>query len=224
MQIMKITFPDVNLKSRDTPKLRGAIASRFPGYTLLHNHLEADKFLYKYPKVQYKIIDGLAIVIGFKEGIEVLENIYGSLNGIKFESPEHQKSYSEIYITKSDHPFGYSEIPIKYKFITPWMALNQKNHKQFLSNSENENKKLLSAIMIGNILSLAKSMGYSIKNILYVKHLLHRKHVNFKNNTIITFEGSFSVNFYIPNYLGLGKSVSRGFGTVREIEHDKQSE
>jgi len=31
---------------------------------------------------------------------------------------------------------------------------------------------------------------------------------------MIGFLGKFQVNFNIPDYLGLGKSVSRGFGTI----------
>jgi hypothetical protein len=32
------------------------------------------------------------------------------------------------------------------------------------------------------------------------------------------FLGTFSVNFNIPDYLGLGKSVSRGFGPVKKTK------
>jgi len=31
------------------------------------------------------------------------------------------------------------------------------------------------------------------------------------------FIGTFSVNFEIPDYWGIGKSVSRGFGPVKKI-------
>jgi hypothetical protein len=36
-----------------------------------------------------------------------------------------------------------------------------------------------------------------------------------KGVEIATFKGEFMVNFLIPDYFGLGKSVSRGFGTVK---------
>jgi len=36
-----------------------------------------------------------------------------------------------------------------------------------------------------------------------------------KGVPMVGFTGAFSVNFEIPNLLGLGKSVSRGFGTVK---------
>jgi len=40
---------------------------------------------------------------------------------------------------------------------------------------------------------------------------------------LLDFLSIFSINSEIPDYLGLGKSVSRGFGTVVRIESQKQS-
>jgi hypothetical protein len=31
------------------------------------------------------------------------------------------------------------------------------------------------------------------------------------------FKGTFAVNFELPDYIGLGKSVSRGFGTIKRV-------
>ena len=36
-----------------------------------------------------------------------------------------------------------------------------------------------------------------------------------KSTPMLGFLGTFSVNFEIPDYWGIGKSVSRGFGTVK---------
>ena len=33
----------------------------------------------------------------------------------------------------------------------------------------------------------------------------------------MTFTGKFQANFQIPEYLGIGKSVSQGYGAVRKI-------
>jgi hypothetical protein len=38
-----------------------------------------------------------------------------------------------------------------------------------------------------------------------------------KGMPMLGFLGSFSVNFVIPDYWGIGKSVSRGFGTVKRV-------
>jgi len=38
--------------------------------------------------------------------------------------------------------------------------------------------------------------------------------VSLKGVAMMGFKGSFAVNFNLPDYIGIGKSVSRGFGTV----------
>ena len=43
----------------------------------------------------------------------------------------------------------------------------------------------------------------------------------FKEGTVSVFWGSFSVNYMLPNLFGLGRSISRGFGTVKQIK-DKE--
>lgn len=42
--------------------------------------------------------------------------------------------------------------------------------------------------------------------------------INDMNTPLLSFLGTFSVNFEIPDYWGIGKSVSRGFGTVKRID------
>ena len=44
------------------------------------------------------------------------------------------------------------------------------------------------------------------------------KNVNLKRKSMIGFTGIFKTNFMIPDDLGIGKSVSRGFGTLLKSE------
>jgi len=41
--------------------------------------------------------------------------------------------------------------------------------------------------------------------------------INDLNTPMLSFLGTFSVNFEISDYWGIGKSVSRGFGTVKRV-------
>lgn len=41
-----------------------------------------------------------------------------------------------------------------------------------------------------------------------------------KGTPMMGFIGKFSVNFDIPDYWGIGKSVSRGFGTVKRVDNN----
>ena len=49
-----------------------------------------------------------------------------------------------------------------------------------------------------------------MKKVLYFFNINHTAMIS-----MLGFLGTFSVNFDIPDYWGIGKSVSRGFGTIR---------
>jgi len=50
-----------------------------------------------------------------------------------------------------------------------------------------------------------------------IDHKLKDVKVNFKGKRMTAFTGIFKTNFYLPDYLGIGKSVSREFGAVRRM-------
>ncbi|MBC7362911.1 MAG: CRISPR-associated endonuclease Cas6, partial [Candidatus Aminicenantes bacterium] len=70
----------------------------------------------------------------------------------------------------------------------------------------------------GNILSMSKSLGYTVTEPIRAE-IKNFKEVSakLKDVPMIGFLGTFSVNFEIPDYWGIGKSVSRGFGTVKKV-------
>jgi len=217
LRIMKIIFGDIDLSARDTPKLRGAVAAKFPQHTLLHHHLEAGRLLYQYPRVQYKVINGSPMIIGIREGIGILEEICGAIGEMNL-SPHGPSLYSELRIELAEEIFGEADDLFEYFFATPWMALNQKNHNQYLEGAREVNERLLKSILVGNILSLSKSLGYEVKSHIFASLRLSEMASNFKDNRMLSFRGKFLVNFHIPDYLGLGKSVSRGFGSVVHVD------
>jgi len=50
-----------------------------------------------------------------------------------------------------------------------------------------------------------------------IDHKLKEIKVNLKGKSMTAFTGIFKTNFYLPDYLGIGKSVSRGFESIRRI-------
>ena len=82
------------------------------------------------------------------------------------------------------------------------------------------NEELLEKILIGNIQSMSKSLGYTVLASIEAK-IIELKEVQrkLKGNPMLGFLGTFSVNFEIPDYWGIGKSVSRGFGTGKKLNN-----
>ena len=62
--------------------LRGFIGRKFQDYAILHHHMDGGN-LYTYPKVQYKVIEGIPFIIGIVEGTGVLKNISGEIKKLE---------------------------------------------------------------------------------------------------------------------------------------------
>ena len=105
----------------------------------------------------------------------------------------------------------------EYEFITPWIALNQKNIEKYKSLDNYEKEEFLKRILIGNILSFAKSFNIFIEEKLSCEILLEEEKVQSKNINYISFKGKFKTNIEIPELIGLGKSVAKGFGTIIKL-------
>lgn len=206
----------VKLKQRESVKLRGYIANKYNHY-LLHNHL-GDKMLFKYPKVQYKVIDGKPILLGINEGAMLVVNI--GLDNEEIIIDDLKIPIESQEIIKKDVAFGEIDDYKHYKFITPWLALNESNYTKYISSNQIEREEILKKTLIGNIISMCKGIGYTVTHELKCWLNVYECEVNFKGVKMIGFKGDFKINFNIPEYLGIGKSVSRGFGTVKETNND----
>jgi len=199
--------------SMDATKFRGFIASKFPEQILLHQH-EGKGFVYLYPRVQYKVIDGMAMIVGIEEGVDVLQKIAPEIDCLNLGDERYE--VIDKRIQEENAKFGVNSVIRKYRFLTPWLALNEKNYERYRLSNKKSQKELLEKIMIGNLLSMAKGLEYvvteEIKVILDVSPTNER--VRLKKVEMAAFTGSFVTNFTIPDYFGLGKSISRGFGTI----------
>jgi hypothetical protein len=220
MKIVRLFLSDKRFSPGLAPKMRGCIASKYPDEVMLHNHLSDNKYVYNYPKVQYKVIDSVPLIIGIDEGVPVLLNVIMNLDDLQIENKNIDIMEKKIEISNED--FGDTEKPLLYRFVSPWMGLNQKNHRLYLEEDAKGRKILLQKNIVNNIISLSKSLGYTVRNNLQAVFNEESLEVNFKDKKILCFRGVFAVNFQIPDYIGIGKSVSRGFGTVKKIRQTKE--
>ena len=214
--IMKITTePPIKAHGNS---LRGYIAHQFPQYDILHNHMKNGKFLYLYPRIQYRTINGEAYIIGLEEGIQVVREIEPQLETIQLKGNTHRVIQKQI--TFQEVRFGFAGLSIEYSFIKPWLALNEKNHSDYIQlKTKIKRDAFWKNILIGNILSISKSLGYIVEQQIRVDSLKLKEHkTSLKSTPMLGFLGTFLVNFEIPDYWGIGKSVSRGFGTVKRVE------
>lgn len=217
---IEISFKTLKaLDFNDTSKLRGFIGRLFSKNILLHNH-DNETLRYTYPRVQYKIIDNIAVIIGLAEGSEALKPL-AQLDRIIIGHDNIQ--IEDFQIIEDQCRIGILNNQLPYSFLTPWLALNKKNYEKYQKlGTWAKKKELLEKILLGNIISMSKSLGYTVPepikaNIINLKEV----QTKLKGIPMLGFLGTFSVNFEIPDYWGIGKSVSRGFGTIKKLESSK---
>ncbi len=216
LKILRLTLHSNAPMRGDATKLRGFFATSFNEYALLHQHV-TDRLIYKYPLIQYKMLGGIALVLGINEGAEVLKEIYDKFDEIKLD--ESCYSILERSVTLKSEEFGSSQEIHSYRFVTPWLALSQENYPKYLDASWQERKELLRRILVGNILSASKGLEYVAKEHIRLETGRMQDEICLLKGTQVTgIRGEFTTNFAIPEFMGLGKSVSRGFGAVTRLK------
>ena len=210
-----IKFPEISLKTRDGHKLRGFFGNLFKEHSnLLHNHYASGKSKYQYPLVQYKVIEKIPHLVGVEEGGKLLIELFLKIKQIIIEDTTYEVNSKNITNTITE--IGDFSKLNEYKFETLWMALNQKNHQKYLQlTSQEEKNSFLNKQVQNNILSFYKGVDFFIKERIMVTSKLQEKSTKFKDKTMLAFSGNFVANAVLPEYIGIGKSVSRGFGTIK---------
>lgn len=216
-----IQFPELRLFARDAHKLRGYFGTFFrERSTLLHNHFVnehgEEKFRYSYPLVQYKILQGTPMLLGLGEGSGVLADLFLDVRELHIGTVTYPVLHKNI--ERKDVQCGLTETLHEYTFQSPWFALNQQNFDQYQTLFEAERLVMLNAILRGNILSFFKGVGVWLEGrVMTSLRIKEDISLQFKDRTMIGFRAEFTTNARLPDSIGLGKSVGRGFGSILHI-------
>lgn len=212
LRVLALTLRTDREIKEDAGKLRGCIASLFKEQSILHQHAD-DGYIYTYPRVQYKVINGTAVIIGIEDATKAVKEL-SCIEKLKLGRSSY--SVKELHIKERSEEFGVARESIRYAFLSPWLALNPKNYALYKGIREwRERKRFINNILVGNILSMSKGLDYIVRQKVHCHSLLNEENVTYKGVNVIAFNGEFKVNFKIPDYLGIGKGVSQGFGTVK---------
>jgi hypothetical protein len=197
--------------------LRGYFGHAFADEVMLHHHNADGSLHYAYPRVQFKVLDRTAHLIGLAEGAELVTRLWGEVDQAKIG--EETMPVLEAGLVRRRETLGETVPSIAYHFRTPWMGLNQDNHRQYLAITDrDEQRALVERILVGNCLSLATTFGHRVAARLTADASgLRPRPTRLKGVEMLAFLGTFRVNFHLPDHIGIGKSVSRGFGTVERV-------
>jgi len=205
------------------PSFRGAVISRVGlENRAFHNHDE-DKLIYKYPLIQYKVISKKASLYCVGNGVDEIHNLFGlrswdiKLQDQFIELKIHRLDLNSFTLNVWEKIFHYT--------LYDWLALNADNYKKYRAiPGLTEKIQFLEKLLTGNILSFAKGVGWHIEKPVKVliEKIKGQKMIKYKGIPLMAFDVDFATNVFLPNYLGLGKSASHGFGVVR-MKRDKEN-
>ena len=215
--IVKITL-DEQLELKHARQLRGVFAGRYPNRFEFHGHGPRG-LVYEHPRIQFKVVGGQALIVGLQEGSFLLQGV-----DIPAQLRLGAKWFNIIHLDRivSTVPFGLAEMALEYKFVTPWVALNEKNHARLREahlQGKLATKAFMRQILIGNLLSASKAWGYEVSGPIEAEvDTGEPMEVILKPGVgLLGFLGEFRTNFAIPPLWGIGKQSARGFGTVEKI-------
>ena len=170
-----------------------------------------EQFLY--PRVQVKILNEQIFIIGINEGADPVRSLAEKLGHLDFGNITFDVAGADV--ENSDNQFIPSERLIRYRFITPWVALNQMTGGKYRFLTNQEKPTFLHRLLGQNILFIASEMGVKTEEKIFTKvkvTSLFPRPVD--ENNWGAFMGEFKANFVLPNYIGIGNGITRGYGSI----------
>lgn len=221
IRYLKIEF-DGQLKSFEIPAFRGAVVKKTGlENELFHNHKGQEGYHYRYPLIQYKTLWKHPSLLCLNQGVDEVHKFFENrdwsieLSGKKLDLKVNRLDLNRFNLQVWNKTFNYS--------LRNWIGLNQKNHDQYLKiESLEERIRFLEKKLVGNILAFAKGIDWHVDKQINLKitELNDIRPARVKDQKLIGFNLLFKTNVFLPNFIGLGKRVSHGYGVVKQIKDE----
>jgi hypothetical protein len=225
--VKKIKYLHIQFKEEisadELPKFRGAVIDAASRENILfHNHLD-ENYRYAYPLIQYKRLGKCAAIVCLEQGTEEIHAFFSRPNQIlRIGNREITCQIDRLYLNETtlqiwDKNFEYR--------IDRWLAIKDENYHNFLTlTTETDRKAMLEKILIGNILSMAKGLGWTVEKPIEVKiqHIERERKILYKDTRLSAFDVTFRCNISLPSFVGLGKSSAMGYGVVRKVREENK--
>ena len=208
---------------RKTPyQVKGSIMKNYPKSEIVPMLNGSYRKKYLYPRVQVKILNEKIYFLGIAEGVSAVRSLIDNLKPLDFGNITFK--IKDIIIDENGF-FEQTDHINKYKFITPWVALNRSNTKKFSKTSTSQKRKFLCELLTRNLIFLTSEFKIDFdEKILTDIELDNKLLSSFNENRDVGFEGSFLTNFLLPDFIGLGNGITRGYGSIKHEQKMKNEE
>ena len=197
-------------------QVKGVFMRHYPDLDIIPmlNGKYRDRYLY--PRVQVKVLNEQIYIIGVGDGSDCVLQLIDKISTLDFGNITFEVNDKNI-IDMMDQ-FQQADQLMRYRFVTPWVALNQTTGRKYRALNNSERVNFLNKLLGQNIVFVAKELSLDLEDKVFTKvnlSSLFPKHVD--ENNWGAFFGEFSTNFNLPNFIGLGNGITRGYGAIYSL-------
>jgi hypothetical protein len=221
MKTLLVIFKNIPLKHREIEKLKVALNNSLDWQNdILHNHTPEKGFKYRYPLVQFRSFENHAALFAVGEGVSFLLDLLSS-----DYLPEMFSSNYQIF--KDNKAIQMVEKPLKYQ-LSHFIGFNKENFEKWKSlETLHEQINFLEQNIANHILNFCFEFGFTVPNKSLEVNILKMKStdgISLKSNKMRCFEVIFKANIHLPEFLGLGRYKSMGYGITSKISNANQTQ
>jgi hypothetical protein len=190
------------------------------GCNLNNYSKKIDESSYAYPLIQIKRIKNKATLFAIAEGTKHISYFIKASDFECFFKENNEKIMLEsIKEDKCDMKIVENCYSYSIRRYLPFNTESKERYNKIITRS---NKKLfLENMLVANIKNFSESIGveFDDKIVVMIDSITETGVKFYRRLSYDSFDISFRSNISIPNYAGLGKIVSHGFGLVVRIDN-----
>lgn len=217
LNIFTVTLEPANPLQFSLPAFRSALLQQLAEHMAAVPLADpAEHRIYRYPALQCKQVRHELVLLGICQGALFLRQITEGNNSLAAGGSTCSVLSRDPDIRREE--FGIDGTEHDYEFLTPWLALNQQYAAKFYDLSGKPARDaFMEKLLLSHLNSLAKSLDAPPAGPVTCTAKVKFKRERIGRENVIVFLGKFRTNLRIPDYLGIGQSVSQGYGTLHAI-------
>lgn len=222
IRLLRIQF-DTDIEAYEIPAFRGGVIAKAGNeHIIFHNHLNDREYLYGYPVIQYKRIGKNPAIVCIDYGVDEIHHLFNNQN-LSIVIGQRPVNLVVKNLQMQQYNLQIWEKSFEYRLYN-WLALNQENYEKYQAIQDDLLRiEFLENVLKANIISFAKGVKWDVDKpiSLRIDEVLKSKIVPYKQQKLLAFDIRFRTNAFLPDFVGLGKGVSLGFGTVSQVKNNR---
>lgn len=214
LNMVKIAF-DTTIKAKEIPAFQAALSHRLGFAELSKSQMPG-----YYPLIQYKTRRShqqqqpLMVILGQHPKLFYKLSQQGTweanISGRKIQMKVAHAKATQFQVQLRARMQQYA--------LFNYQPLNQADYQRYQQcQTDLRKQQLLSEILHFHIQNFARGIDWQIEGELKViiNHIIREKPIPYQGFTAQCFDLKFQANAFLPEYIGLGKGLRKGFGTLR---------